>query len=74
MESVLSMWIIYDHPLDFPQYFVARRWEAHPGRPMPTDDLMMAEDLGDLRDALPEGLYPLARDEMDDPTIVEVWL
>jgi hypothetical protein len=70
-RGVLSLWTVFDHPKDFPDTFVARRFEAGNG---PTDDVVSGE-LALIREAMTRcGLYRLARAPSDDPKIVETWL
>lgn len=65
------MWVVYDHPTDFPDHFVARRWDGLQA----TDDTIKSDQLGTVRFALRQlGLVCLARQEGDDRNIVEVWL
>lgn len=67
----LAIWVIYDHPTDWPNHFVARRWVDE----RPTEDMVLAFDLDRLREFLAEhGFVCLARMEGDDPKIVETWL
>lgn len=74
--QTLSMWIVYAHPKDDPEAFVARRWElAEAGGMEPTMVVIRDDDLGRLRSVLrARGLFHLSRDPVDDPVIVEVWL
>jgi hypothetical protein len=66
----LSMWTIYDHPSDFPDSYVARRFEYD----QPTSDMIVGE-LDQMRKAfLRAGLICMTRDQKDDPKIVETWL
>ena len=75
MSAPLQMWTVYDHPLDYPDFFVARRFEVTADGAMPTSIALHSEDLEELREALmSQGFTPLARDPMDDPKIVETWL
>jgi hypothetical protein len=69
------MWTIYDHPRDYPQHFVARKWEIWLGMAIPTTEIVKAEDLPTLR-ALFEskGLVVIDRQADDDPVVVETWL
>jgi len=72
---VLSIWVVYDHPSDMPDYYVARRWEVRGSHSGPTDDVLTAPTLGALRSFLVRfGLYRLDRNEGDDAKIVESWL
>lgn len=73
-EGVLSIWIIYDHPSDFPDSFVARRWEVR-CVPVPTRDVLRADQLLTLQVYLAtRGLVRFPRMPDDDPRIVEAWL
>lgn len=70
-ESGLSLWVIYDHPRDHPDWFVARRWEND----RPTDEIVLACRLEQLRKTFARmGKVRIARDMHDDPAIVESWL
>lgn len=69
-QNRLQMWVIYDHPSDYPNYFVARCWEGE----APTDRYLFKTTLEDLRFIFEEmGLYRMPRYIEDDPCIVEVW-
>lgn len=73
MTDALIMWVIYDHPLDFPDGFIARLWQGATA----TDRVVTGETLGAVRGKL-RTLHPdlvsFHRSERDDPRIVEVWL
>lgn len=69
--TTLDIWTVYDHPSDWPQFYVARRFVMD----HPTKDIIMCEALEPLRMELSlMGLTCLARSEQDDPVIVETWL
>jgi len=73
--NLLSMWTVYDHPIDVPDLFVARRWEVHPDGPRATDDVITAPTLDALRSEFHRrGLTCLRRAPGDEPPIVETWL
>jgi hypothetical protein len=75
MNDLLELWTVYDHPVDCPGNWVARKWVVGPGgKSEATSDCIVSDTLEDLRDALPPGLYRLPRDPDDDPVIVETWL
>jgi hypothetical protein len=68
---VIPIWVVYDHPADWPGCFVARCWRGEE----PTDAVMVAPDLDTLRGWLADfGLVKLDRHASDDPKIVETWL
>lgn len=67
----LPMWVVYDHPRDWPNWYVARLFIGE----APQDSMMAAKDLDQLRGMLErEGLYRLERMQGDDPVILETWL
>lgn len=70
----LEMWTVYDHPLDYPDGFVARKSIVGASMTTITREMFEADTLDELRALLPAGLYRIHRYEQDDPMIVEVWL
>lgn len=64
---------IYDHPTDYPDQFVARKFKLD----KPTDNMFADEDLEKVREWAQAqfGYMPhvLARTDADDPVILEVW-
>jgi hypothetical protein len=73
--SLLSMWVVYDHPIDMPEHFVARMHEVlESGASVATSNVIVADSLAAVRRALPPGLARIPRYPADDPNIVEVWL
>jgi hypothetical protein len=73
----LCMWTIFEHPLDAPYAFVARQFIAREGEAIATDRALFGETLDEVR-ALLTRLYPhlicFARNDSDEPQIVETWL
>lgn len=76
MSDVLRMWTVYDHPKDFPDYFVARLYEVDGSGVRATESVIQAKNLDTLREMLlcDMHLTCLPRFANDDPAIVEVWL
>lgn len=76
MSVVMQMWTVYERPSDFPDDYVARRWDIVRGarEPIASGVLFAAKTLEQLRELLPEGLHRMPRQEGDEPQIVEVWL
>lgn len=67
----LELWVIYDHPRDFPSCYVARLWLDE----QPTVIMLVASQLDLLRRYLEQrGKYRMPRAEQDDPSILEVWI
>lgn len=67
---MIYLWVVYDHPKDFPDAFVARRFRDA----QPTAEYFTAPDLQQLRGMLPKGLTRFPRHPSDDPVIVEMWM
>ena len=65
-----ELWVIYKHPKDYPDFFVARKWIVD----TPTSEALFAKSLNKLREQLPKHLIRLERTTFDDPVIVEVWM
>ena len=74
--SVLSLWTVYDHPLDYPDKFVARRFDVDKDGSKPTPSLLVSSDLDALREVLQFEMHLtcMVRDPSDDPKILETWL
>lgn len=70
----LLIWTVYDHPTDFPDAYVVRAHRIMAGHSEPTDQIFLANTLEEVRALLPPGLHRLARNEGDDPKIVESWI
>jgi hypothetical protein len=72
--EALSIWTVYDHPRDYPNSWVARRFEISNKGVGITREMFLADTLEELRVLLPVGLVRLNRQASDDPKIVETWL
>ena len=74
--ATLTMWTVYENQNDYPDKFVARRFEVDASGPVPTASVIICDDLDQLRDMLFSELHLtcLARDPNDEPQIVETWL
>lgn len=71
-----SVWVIYDHPLDYPNNYVARRHVVEFGAgTRPTGDCIIGPHIEMLRAVFAQsGMIRLNRVPEDDPKIVESWL
>jgi hypothetical protein len=73
---MLDIWTVYDHPTDYPNNYVARRFTIDAsGGARPTDSIIVAPDLARLRAYLAGTLFlaRLDRQPLDKPDIVETW-
>lgn len=74
LRERLPMWVVYDHPSDRPDVYVARLWLSLP-QPLALPMTLASKNLDALRDELAAlGLAHLDRNPGDDPAIMEVWL
>jgi hypothetical protein len=76
MNNCLTIYVIYDHPLDFPNHFVVRRWYIGmvPNKPVPDAKPMLANTLTAARGLVPAGLACFPRAQVDQKQIVETWI
>jgi hypothetical protein len=74
-DGLLVQYTVYDHPLDYPDDFVVRRWIIGPGFYGSEPELFArGRTLEEVRSRLPGGLFCLNREPADDPAIVETWI
>ncbi len=66
------MWTIYDHPGDYPDKFVVRKFIVGTSL-IATQEVIVGATLDEVRDLIPPGLVCLTRSPDDDPVIVETW-
>lgn len=76
MTEGLPIWVVYDHPRDYPHEYVARMQVAErDGSITITNEAIASRSLDLLRMELEgRGLTCLQRMEGDDPVIVETWI
>jgi hypothetical protein len=73
-RGALSLWTIYEKPLDHAHGFLARRFESNQDGDGPTLDTVTGE-LEHIRDIFTRaGLYRLGRSPDDEPQVVETWV
>jgi hypothetical protein len=75
--NAISVWTVYKQPDDFPNHFVARRFEVRSGELHHTNQVIVAGNITAIRKHLIE--YHVSgvvtpRAEDDDPTVIETWL
>jgi hypothetical protein len=75
--NAISVWTVYKQPDDFPNHFVARRFEVQNGELHHTDQVIVANNITAVRRHLEQ--YRLSgvvmpRTDNDEPTVVETWL
>jgi hypothetical protein len=71
----LEIWTVCFNPSDFPGKYTCRRTTVHKGASVVDPECYVAERLITIRrEMMRRGLTRLARNEEDDPVIVECWL
>lgn len=70
MTEECITWTIYEHPKDYPDKFVARKFILD----RPTKEILIAESLEEIRKLVSVGKICFNRHETDDPVIVETWM
>lgn len=79
-EVIFQGLTIYDHPRDFPAFFVVRAWIIVRGggaEPIHSREAQLFNTLEEARAYvadLPLGLVLIPRSPEDDPVITETWL
>ncbi len=73
-DMKLPVIVVYDHPADYPDSYVARVWEGKGN--VPTNTFIKRETLQEIRkDISSAGFWMcLAKNADDDPVIVETWM
>ena len=71
---ILSMYVVYDHPHDFPDDYVVRRWDTSQRGFWPTGEHWTAKSLKEARAKLPGNLHRIPHQVGEDTKIVETWL
>jgi len=74
--TVMTQWVIYDHPRDHPSGYVLRaHYIVGEGKDIVPDTAAWTHPkIEVLRMIVPPGLHCIPRFENDDPAIAEVWL
>jgi hypothetical protein len=72
--DAVTMFVIYDHPSDYPESFVVRQWVVSGDHVLVSPVAQLAETIEAARAKIPLGRVKLKRTPDDDPVILEVWL
>lgn len=74
-DVTLVFYCIYDHPIDYPRYYVVRRHLALVGATAPLPGQPeLADTLDEARSFVPAGFTRLPCFPGDDATIIETWI
>jgi hypothetical protein len=73
-DAGLTFWVIYDHPADYPSYYVVRAQTAlADGTRHVAPSVSVHDTLDDARRAIPAGLICMPHQPDEDPVILETW-
>jgi len=76
MSNDLFIWTAYDHPSDFPDYYVARKFSVNNNGP--TDEFCLANTFDELYERVQERspyyLDFICRSPEDNPVIMGTWI
>lgn len=73
-DDVLTGWTIFNHPSDYPQHIVVRRWWVVDGGIQHAGVAVLCQSLEEAREQIPVGTIRFEREEADDAVIIETWL
>lgn len=74
-QDAITQYVIYDHPRDFPLYFVVRPWDIARGKVEPRAIAALFADLEAARTwCRDRGCVCLGRHDGDDAKVIEVWM
>jgi hypothetical protein len=78
-RGVIDMWTLYDHPADYPDGYIARKFEVSADGPVATLETLRtvgnANGLELMREAFGlAGYIALVRCQRDDSHIIETWV
>ncbi len=75
MSAYFSIWTVFDHPTDLPDFYVARLSTITRGVIEVTENVVMSTELEKVQDTMRDlGLTRLPRMDGDDPKILETWV
>lgn len=66
----IPMFAIYDHPIEYPNSYVARLWDNITA----TNVVLLSDDLEELRKKMPYSMIPIKRSMKDDKCLIETWV
>lgn len=74
-DNDLYLWTVYQNPKDYPGQYVARRFVIRFNGGVPTNQVIVSDNLETLQASLEnKGLTKLARNDADEPHIIESWI
>jgi hypothetical protein len=72
-EPLIKQFVIYQHPLDYPNGYVVREWHLSAGKVLAGEG-RTAQSLEDARKLIPADTRRIQGQDPHEPNIVEVWM
>lgn len=75
--SYFDIWVVYDHPADYPDRWVVRAHRIETDREVRLGRALLADTLEEARQLIPIERFGLVRMDPspdDDPVIAETWV
>lgn len=73
-KEVLTLYVLYFNPSDYPGQYVVRRQHVKDGRLAIDVEVLVFKTLTTARRHIPAGLVNIGRMPDDDPAILEAWV
>lgn len=74
VDMPIGIYVIYDHPRDFPNDWVKRTHWVHAGRIEIEAKATLFKTLEEARASMPKWARCIGRSPSDDPVIAECWI
>ncbi len=72
-DGAVVLWVLYDHPKDYPTEWVVRRWFVYQDRVEVEKECIHHPERRLVTGALPACSVQVGPSDGDDPVIAEVW-
>jgi hypothetical protein len=70
----LSVFTIFERPLDYPEHYVVREFRIMGGQVAPQPECKLAKTLEEARRHVPPGRVRLSEQDPANPKVVESWI
>ncbi len=71
---MLSIYTIFNNPLDYPNKVVVRQFKIKAGKIGVTDNIVLCDSVEEARNKIPKNLSVLMRSPNDHTSVVESWI
>jgi hypothetical protein len=74
VPECVTIWTVYQHPCDYPGWWVLRGYDVIPGALQPHEAFFTAQTLEEIRGKVPPASLCIGRQPDDHPAIYECWV